>query len=406
MILPQGQCFDCERCGFACTSTFVPVSEEEKERIEKLTDVSDVAFKKGGVLYLRRRPEGPCIFLDQDDSCLIHKEYGVEAKPLACRVYPYVFSRVGKEIAVGLRFDCPAVAANRGRRVEEKGQELERLAQEVLTATGGLEAAKEEEWKGLPSSALNGWIAFLQKTISLNGPSLSDRVVVCLRLLQMMAATEPKDLVKDAAKSELKRKRSIFLEGEKRKHAVRQMEPSASEYKRFFQLLALYGRRDSERPDAWTWTARIQRAYAGFRVMAGHGSLAFLSPQMPDVRLERLKQDELPVSRGSVEPLQRYLRTKLFTHQFYGAPHHGFSFQEGLASLLLAYTVGGAMARLFALSQDSDRVTREHTVEAVRVVDHVFSLSGAMRSRTGRRLQKSLTEQHAFRRLAWRFGIG
>jgi len=406
MILPEGQRFSCERCGFACSWTFAPVSKAERKSIEELTGETDTAFRKGGTLYLRRRSEGPCIFLEEDRSCSIHKEHGKEAKPLTCRAYPYVFSRVGEEIAVGLRFDCPAVAANRGRGLEENRTELEALAKEVSSLTGGLGPVPTESWKGLSQSAVARWVSFFRETLTTKGPASSDRAVVCLRLLRMMAKMDGEKLESGAAGRELKKTRDAFFQGEKRKHAVRQMEPSASEYRKMFQLLALYGRRDSERPDTWTWPARLQRAYAGFRVMTGKGSLAFLSPQLPDVRLERLKERTQAASPEAAEPIERYLRVKLLTHQFYGPSHHGFSVEEGLASLLLAYTAASALARLFALSQNSDRVVREHAVESVRAVDHVFSLSGAMRSRTARRLNKTLTDQHTFRRLAWRFGMG
>ena len=55
---------------------------------------------------LNHRKDGACVFLGENNRCRIHARYGAEAKPLACRLYPFVLVPTGERWRVGLRFAC------------------------------------------------------------------------------------------------------------------------------------------------------------------------------------------------------------------------------------------------------------------------------------------------------------
>ena len=47
---------------------------------------------------LGHQADGACVFLDERGLCRIHAKFGEQAKPLACRIYPYAFHPAGKKI--------------------------------------------------------------------------------------------------------------------------------------------------------------------------------------------------------------------------------------------------------------------------------------------------------------------
>ena len=87
------QTLGCAGCGKCCGNWGVPVSGEEFRRIcalplTGLPVPAEQCFKrmKDG-LYLAKR-DGRCIFLDAEKKCRIHAQFGFDAKPLTCRLYP------------------------------------------------------------------------------------------------------------------------------------------------------------------------------------------------------------------------------------------------------------------------------------------------------------------------------
>src|ERR1700678_2509855 len=88
------QNWDCHSCGDCCHSYAVPVTAEERARIEgqgweKLPEFQGVPFfaPRGGEFFLNHRADGACVFLGANNLCRIHGTFGSAAKPLACRIY-------------------------------------------------------------------------------------------------------------------------------------------------------------------------------------------------------------------------------------------------------------------------------------------------------------------------------
>src|ERR1700712_265041 len=74
-------------------------------------------LRHGGKVYLERRADGACLFLNEENGlCRIHEQFGFEAKPLGCRVFPYQIAPTfrGEASVIG-RYDCPTVRKNEGR---------------------------------------------------------------------------------------------------------------------------------------------------------------------------------------------------------------------------------------------------------------------------------------------------
>src|SRR5262245_42204579 len=137
--LPVLQNWDCQVCVNWCMEYQVAISEEEKQRIEAQGWENDPAaagvplFERRGWLgsgptQLHRRLDGSCVFLSDEGRCRIHEKFGPEAKPLFCRLYPFVLVPAGDHWRVGVRFACPSAAANKGRAIGEHDANLREFA--------------------------------------------------------------------------------------------------------------------------------------------------------------------------------------------------------------------------------------------------------------------------------------
>ena len=93
--------WSCGACGACCRGLTVEVTPAEEARIDPAlySDVlDDGVFTKDEFIdpelpaarVLRHRPDGGCIFLGDDDLCLIHRRQGAEFKPDPCRTFPLV----------------------------------------------------------------------------------------------------------------------------------------------------------------------------------------------------------------------------------------------------------------------------------------------------------------------------
>ena len=53
--------------------------------------------------FLSHRPDGSCVFLSDQGRCRIHERHGYEAKPLPCRLFPFVLVPHRMDVAGGRR---------------------------------------------------------------------------------------------------------------------------------------------------------------------------------------------------------------------------------------------------------------------------------------------------------------
>ena len=96
--IPEASCFECIRCGRCCSSLEVTLSPAEYERLSGRDWAAADPRLDGASLFartrrnparpwrLRARRDGRCVFLGDDNLCIIHAEMGPRAKPLPCRL--------------------------------------------------------------------------------------------------------------------------------------------------------------------------------------------------------------------------------------------------------------------------------------------------------------------------------
>lgn len=115
--------YSCQSCGRCCTMWTITVDESRAEQLRR-TDWG------GGDPFIRRRGEGDeycirmvqgrCFFLDRKNRCRIHNQVGYESKPEGCKAFPLHVTQVAGETHVRLSFYCPAVTAQKGKRLQDQ----------------------------------------------------------------------------------------------------------------------------------------------------------------------------------------------------------------------------------------------------------------------------------------------
>lgn len=137
----------CHACGACCHGFVVELSPEEDARIDRrrysdLLGAEDyaeeqfVSAEEPARRVLRQDPDRnlACIFLLPDGRCAVHARQGGEAKPNACRVFPFTVLKVPRRPPrLGLRLNCQSLD-----RSFEAGPPAEREAPEVFAALAGL----------------------------------------------------------------------------------------------------------------------------------------------------------------------------------------------------------------------------------------------------------------------------
>src|ERR1700694_1332534 len=140
--LPVIQNWDCHGCTNCCRAYRVPVTVEERRRIlaqgwDSDPDIGDLPlFVRFGPWWrpryrLSERGNGACVFLSSEGRCRIHERFGADAKPLTCRLFPFVLVPTEDHWRVGLRYACPSAASNEGRTLAAHGEALTRHAAEL-----------------------------------------------------------------------------------------------------------------------------------------------------------------------------------------------------------------------------------------------------------------------------------
>ena len=136
--IPEGINFECSGCGNCCLIWPVPASDSDYERIVALVGQGDVgnqpvarhfrkmqsasaADKLSHFSYtLEKQADGRCAFLTEDDRCRLHTEFGAEAKPGMCQLFPYTFTDAPDGYYASVSFASTAVLFNAGRALSDQ----------------------------------------------------------------------------------------------------------------------------------------------------------------------------------------------------------------------------------------------------------------------------------------------
>lgn len=151
MRLHTAQRFTCSQCARCCHRFDVIVTGAEIDLYRTRNAAAWFSGVDGdpfepipgapGLQRIRKRADGACGFLSDDNRCRIHSELGAAKKPLTCRMFPYSFHSAADGVVVTASFGCPTIVANEGRSTAESGNELESLHKEWAATNASKPAA-------------------------------------------------------------------------------------------------------------------------------------------------------------------------------------------------------------------------------------------------------------------------
>jgi len=385
--LPTIQNWSCHSCSECCTLHVVEITEDERQRIldqgwsddDEFTEGTPVMVRDLGPFWNRRwrlgqKPGGACVFLDEQGLCRIHARFGEPTKPLACRVYPYAFHPQGRQVTVSLRYSCPSVVANKGRRVVDQEQVLHEMAREVVPEgiTGapspGLRRTGDLEW--LP---FRQFVHSLEDLMSSPDVAVATKLVAAVRFIDLVAESRMDrltdeqladfvEIIREAARSE------TAAVAEAGGDPVRGL--SASGRLLFRMLAAQYARND--RLSNWRTglLGRVRLLKVGTRFALGRGLVPPLQDIDRPVSFERLEQPFGGLTPAAEEMFSRYFRVKIRGLQFCGRAFFGFGLIEGFRSLALLFPSMLWLARFMVAADGRDRLETADVAEAIKVADH------------------------------------
>jgi lysine-N-methylase len=409
--LPVFQNWDCHSCTHCCRDYSVFVTDEERQRItaqgwDSDADMGDLPlFVRHGRWWRRRyrlnqTTDGRCVFLNADGRCRIHARFGSEAKPLACRLYPFMLVPAGDHWRVGLRYACPSAAANDGRPLAEHQQELMRYGGELYQQLGGdgspyrpppLQGWQRVEWPDL---------FLFVKALSSLLQNTEDRIERRLRKCLALAAVCRQahfEKVQGPRLAEFLNLLGETLEAEVPVDADELPPPGWVGRVLFRQVLAPYARKDIGEDRGLAARGRLALFGAACRFAWGSGAVPRVHGLLPETTFERLEQPMGPLRAESEQQLERYYRVKVSSLQFCGPTNFGFSFWDGVESLALTLPVILWLSRAFA-----DRPREAAVTQALRIVDDNFGFNPLLDGRRQRSVVSILARRGELARLiAW-----
>lgn len=362
--LPTVQSWDCHSCGQCCKSYHVRVTAVEKARIEAQKWDQEPDGPRDPVMYdahfggdrLAHTAEGACVFLGEGNRCRIHAKFGAAAKPMACRVYPFVFVPAGETWSVGVRLGCPSAVENKGRPLAEHLPELREYAGLIEADAGGALAAPDAELR--PGQTVN-WPDLDRFVKSLAGLMADTTTPVEHRLRQVIAVAElcRKSRFEAVTGKRLDEFLSVIAAA-----TAEDVPPAASVAPPgwlgrviFRQVAAIYSRKDNGPHPGIGSRGRWTRVRAAWAFARGRGSVPRLHGLMPETNFAHAERPQ-PLTPEEAALYTRYYRLKLESLQFFGPTNARRPFWAGLDSLILTYPVARWLARVFAADPTRSRI--------------------------------------------------
>ena len=406
LTLPQLQNWSCHNCGGCCRQHGIAITEAERDRIAKQgwTEADNVPAewftRQRKSLRLNHRPDGSCVFLDEKGLCRIHGKFGEAAKPLACRIYPYVFHPAGGRMTVSLRYSCPSVVENLGKTAEKSRGEIAKTAKLVVPE----DAQQLPPPEVSPGEAVS-WDDFrrivdaLDRTLAQDKP-LAQRLREVVFWVGMIGQAsldavrgerlgELLDVLTTAAPAELE--------------LTPESDVSAIGATQFRLLVAQYARKDTEVTRAAGWRGRLTMFKAGLAWAGGKGVATPFQDGYAEVPFDRIETGDWPLPAEADELLTRYLRTKVRGLHFCGRGYYGVPLAEGWASLALCVCSVAWLARWSALSAGREAITKDDLVRGVTTADHHHGFSDALATRASRKRVQLLTRANEVDALVRRY---
>jgi lysine-N-methylase len=384
--LPVVQNWDCSGCAACCRSYTIPVTEPERARIEGFdwsadADLKDVPhfLPDGRSFKLNHRDDGACVFLGADNRCRIHARHGSAAKPLACRVYPFMLVPAGDHWRLGLRFACPAAAAGTGRPLAEHLAEARDYAA-LLEADSP--AAKDAPPPPLQPKQSVPWADVLRLATAVSRILGDEEDTLERRWRRVLALTamcrklsfdgggDAKKAVTGGRLSELLHVLSEAVDEDVPDSPDEVPRPGWAGRVVFRQIAAVYCRKDHGAEKGIAQRGPAGRVLSAMAFARGSGRVPKLHAKIGDATFAQGETPGGELSEAADAMLTRYYRVKVESLQFCGPTNFDLPFWDGLEALAMTFPA------ILWLSRVLDEPDRDAALaRALRLVDDNFGFN-------------------------------
>ncbi len=392
--LPVLQNWDCHVCGTCCQEYQVEISETERKRIESQNwDVEQdlggrAPFKRQGWFrkrwMLNHRADDSCVFLSEQGRCRIHEKFGFAAKPLPCRLFPFVLTPVNDYWAVGMRYACPSAAANKGRPVLEHDKDLIEFARllaerEGLTPQPNGTLTKPPELKIGHRLDWSDLLRVQKAVLSIIRNSkvpLERRLRQCLSFSKEMRKTNLDGITENRLGDLLKIMQGV-AETETPADPTSLPRPGWIARVLFRQAAAIFTRKDHGPNRGAASRGWLVRLGAAMRFARGTGQVPRMDKRIPETTFAQLEEPAGSISAAVDFVLERYYTMKIGALQFCGPSSFKLPFWEGLETLLITYPMMRWVMRMY-----HDRSREDALAQAMSIVDDHVGFNKVPRNRT------------------------
>ncbi len=354
---------------------------------------------------MNHRADGSCVFLSEQGRCRIHERFGYQAKPLPCRLFPFVLIPVADHWRVGVRFACPSAARSMGRVVSEYDSDLREFAGRLaerekldplpdgnLVRPPRLQTGQAVEWPDLLRI-----VDTLLEILRDRRDPIELRLRKCLTLAGQMRQCRL-DAIRDQRLAELL---SLFRTAANHETPTNPQTLAAPGWVGrvlFRQSAALFLRKDHgpNRGDPQR-RGRLGLLSAAWSFALGKGRVPRLHGILPEATFAELETPCGPLPAAAEEVLERYYAIKVHSLQFCGSALYGMTFWAGFDLLALTFPIVSWVARMYR------EVPREEAVyRALTIVDDHFGFNRLLGSARQRFALRVLSRSGDLARLiAW-----
>jgi lysine-N-methylase len=407
--LPVLQNWDCHGCSDCCRIEAV-VSEQDKQRIEKLDLADDPEIARGpwferkgwrwsGRWVLRHRSDGSCVFLTASNRCRLQERFGADAKPFVCRLFPFLLIPAGDHWRVGMRFACPSAAENKGRPLIEHESDLVKLAclleEHVGRAGDSAPAPPLQAGQQLPWPDVMRIVQVLVEIVQDRSMRLERRLRICLALARVCRQARLENLGGGKLAEFLKVVRTS-LDVEVPQNAAELSPPGWIGRVLFRTLLAIFARKDLGLHRGSANRSRLGRLRSGWRFVRGRGPVPRVNSFLTETTFDEV-ESRAALPTAADETLERYYLVKLHSLQFCGPANFELPLWAGLESLVLTLPMILWLARAFSQLPPTTAAHR-----AILLIDDHFGGNPLLGFRLIRFFSRTLSERGELENLvAW-----
>jgi lysine-N-methylase len=375
------QRYSCHGCGNCCRDFTVQLREgdlaklREQDWERRIGGPVAIAFR--GVEYLRQREDGSCMFLMDDGRCRIHVEFGFEAKPIACQLFPFHLTPTSRGTLMGLNFACQSVLENKGAGLPSHSRELMRMASALpeLAPDEGRAFAAPMLTDSLRASAaeVEAIASRLDRWLRREEASLGVRVDGLAWIVSSLAQAKLAN-VRDERFVDLFDALVGALPEELPHHPLE----SPTSGQRTMLRRAVFARIEDPKLTSAVKRGRWRTALAQLarqrRFARGRGEAPLIAHDWPNgAQLEAVESiaaaNDANRAAGIDDLVTRFLRASILGGRCWGAGYYGWPIVRGLQALLLSLACVGWLARLHAAGRRREAIDLSAVRAAIGRVD-------------------------------------